>query len=82
MIIYSNNNCFDSNRTQFFVTIDGIRYPKQVPLYENKSIDFKCLNSTNKPKTILGVRQQHECARHSRHSARGLEEDMLRQGFR
>ena len=53
MIIYSNNNCFDSNRTQFFVTIDGIRYPKQVPLYENKSIDFKCLNSTNKPKTIL-----------------------------
>lgn len=41
------------NRSQFKVTIDGVTYPNIVPLYHNTSIDFECLASSNKTKTIL-----------------------------
>lgn len=44
---------FNPNRSQFRVTIDGITYPNIVPLYHNTSIDFACLNSSGKTKTIL-----------------------------
>lgn len=42
--------------SQYSVNIDGIQYPKFVPLYQNKSINFECLNllARNKsPKRIL-----------------------------
>ena len=38
------------NRDQFYVEIDGETYPKLVPSYFNRSINFKCLNSTKKVK--------------------------------
>jgi len=43
-----------SNAVQFKIQINGIFYPKKVPLYENKSIDLECLNKNIKSiKTIL-----------------------------
>ena len=39
--------------TQFSVIIDGIKYPNRLPLYENKTINFKCLNTSKNIKTIL-----------------------------
>ena len=44
---------FLNTSTQFSVVIDGIKYPKHIPLYENKTINFKCLNSSKNIKTIL-----------------------------
>jgi hypothetical protein len=38
---------------QFFVTIDGEIYPKLVPSYLNKSINFECLNRKKNVKKIL-----------------------------
>ena len=39
---------------QYQIEIDGQIYPKSVPLFHNKSIDFKCLKeSTNQTKLIL-----------------------------
>lgn len=38
---------------QFFVFIDGEIYPKLVPSYFNKSINFKCLNRKKEVKKIL-----------------------------
>ena len=63
----AQGNVFFSNSSPpppFSVHIDGQRYPKVVPLYENRSIDFKCLRwlssanrsddaRTRKRKTIL-----------------------------
>lgn len=47
-------NGIDSNRPwQFRVHLDGVTYPNIVPLYHNTSIDFKCLESSGKTKTIL-----------------------------
>lgn len=42
-----------SRKSQFRVILDGIRYPNIVPLYQNTSIDFDCLASSNTTKTIL-----------------------------
>ena len=39
--------------TQFSVIIDGFKYPNRLPLYENKTINFKCLNTSKNIKTIL-----------------------------
>lgn len=47
------SNCLIKNQKQFYVNISGVKYPKFVPLYENRSLDFKCLNSSNTKKTIL-----------------------------
>jgi hypothetical protein len=40
-------------RAQFSIKIDGVAYPKSVPRYHNKSINFTCLNSTRAVPTIL-----------------------------
>jgi hypothetical protein len=42
------------NIEHFRVTIDGLVYPHRVPLYQNKSLDYKCMKSKNtKQKLIL-----------------------------
>ena len=47
-------NLFNSNSKQFKVTIDGVQYPKAIALFQNKSINFECLNSqTSPPKVML-----------------------------
>jgi hypothetical protein len=48
-------NCdpFIKNASEFKVTIDKEQYPKQVPLYENSSLNLDCLNSKKEIKTIL-----------------------------
>jgi hypothetical protein len=48
-----NCNPILANRTQFTATIDSIRYPSTIPLYHNVSLNFTCLNSNPKIKTIL-----------------------------
>lgn len=40
------------NSSQQYTIIDGVQYPKSIPLYLNKSINFECLNK-NKIKRIL-----------------------------
>lgn len=40
-------------KSQFYVKIDGETYPKLVPSYFNKSINFACLNKKKKIKKIL-----------------------------
>lgn len=48
LVNYHNNN------QQYYVVIDGVRYPKQVPSFFNRSIDFDCLNADySSLKTIL-----------------------------
>ena len=46
---------FSKSNSQFYTFFHGEQYPKFLPIYENTSINFKCLNSTRsqKPKTIL-----------------------------
>ncbi len=45
---------FNENLSHFSVLIDGVKYPKFLPVYENKTINFKCLNASSvKPKRIL-----------------------------
>jgi len=46
---------FYKNKSQFYTKINGEMYPKFIPIYENVSINFECLNSIGslKPKTIL-----------------------------
>jgi len=54
---YEFDKCeiFFKNKYQFYTEINGEVYPKSVPIYENKSINFECLNSVGlqKQKTIL-----------------------------
>ena len=38
---------------QFKVEIDGVRYPQLVPLRDNATIDFDCINKGKNPKLIL-----------------------------
>ena len=42
---------FEKN-VQYSTVIDGVKYPKFVPLHLNTSIDFDCLNSNNESKII------------------------------
>jgi hypothetical protein len=42
-----------TNLTQYTVLIDGVRYPTQVPLHKNVSIDFKRLDRSLTKKLIL-----------------------------
>jgi len=41
------------NRTHYSVLIDGIKYPTQVPLHKNVSINFECLDQISSKKIIL-----------------------------
>ena len=41
------------NVKQYTVVIDGIRYPKKVPLLLNETINFECLDKSEKTKLIL-----------------------------
>lgn len=43
----------DEHSQQYYVVIDGVRYPKLVPSFFNRSIDFNCLNANTPLKTIL-----------------------------
>lgn len=51
----ANDDCspFNLSAKQFQVTIDGVTYPKLVPLRDNATIDFKCINKVKKTKLIL-----------------------------
>lgn len=46
-------NPFNKNNNEFKVIIDGEQYPQKIPLFYNQSINFSCLNSNPKRKTIL-----------------------------
>jgi hypothetical protein len=46
------NPIFKKN-LQYSTVIDGVKYPKFLPLHLNTSIDFDCLNSNNESKIIL-----------------------------
>ena len=54
-LIESLTECspFNLSAKQFTVTIDGVTYPKIVPLRDNASINFDCINKAPKPKIIL-----------------------------
>ncbi|CAF1082698.1 unnamed protein product [Brachionus calyciflorus] len=47
------NHCLNIKEKQFFVNLDGEKYPKIIPLYHNKTINFRCLNASPNRKTIL-----------------------------
>ena len=47
------NICIDDKKASYSVVINGYKYPNFIPLYENKSIDFQCLNSSQNKKIIL-----------------------------
>jgi hypothetical protein len=54
VISNSLSNCELLNNPQFKVLIDNDEYPKFVPSFHNKSINFECLNrDESKKKTIL-----------------------------
>ena len=46
-------NPYVYNSTHFSVNINGVSYPKRIPLYEQTSINFTCLNSFETTKRIL-----------------------------
>lgn len=41
------------NFEQFYVKINGLRYPRSLPLIKNKSLNFECLNKSANLKRIL-----------------------------
>lgn len=43
----------DKMYQQYKVDIDGVTYPKSIPLFLNKSINFECLNKSSNIKKIL-----------------------------
>ena len=49
---YQDCSPIDENYNQEYTIIDGVQYPKSVPIYLNYSINFECLNK-NKIKRIL-----------------------------
>jgi hypothetical protein len=50
-------NVIYTNHSQHYHVFDGVQYPQYIPLYQNKSINFKCLNLKSKSnlKTILAL---------------------------
>ena len=44
---------FINNFSKYSVQIDNETYPTHIPLYQNKSINFKCLNTNTNTKLIL-----------------------------
>lgn len=57
--LYLNNNSackpFYSNTNQYYAIIDGVQYPKSVPYYQNKSINFECLNANARSKPLKRI---------------------------
>ena len=59
--VYQHENLIDKYKCdpiidfnlQYFVNINNEKYPKSVPLFYNKSIDFDCLNKNERIKKIL-----------------------------
>lgn len=59
--LYQHENLIDKYKCdpiinfnlQYFVNINNEQYPKSVPLFYNKSIDFDCLNKNERIKKIL-----------------------------
>ena len=51
----ATNKCspFYNDTENFSIFIDKVKYPKRIPLYENATINFECLNSFDTPRTIL-----------------------------
>ncbi len=51
----SKNSCSPilSSFEQYYVNIDGIKYPRAIPLYLNNSINFDCLNANSPKKKII-----------------------------
>lgn len=43
----------DRKFVQYSVVFDGVKYPKALPLYKNKSINFECLRENKAKKKIL-----------------------------
>ena len=43
------------SQEQFYVEIDGETYPKLIPSYFNRSINFDCLNRTNKVVFLVNI---------------------------
>ena len=50
---FKNCSVIHGNAKQFQVEIDGVIYPKKVPLRDNSSIDFECINRGKDLKLIL-----------------------------
>ena len=50
-----NHTCnpFITNASNFQIKLNGQYYPQNLPLYENKTFNFTCLNSSPQIKTIL-----------------------------
>ena len=44
---------FTTNFTQISIEIDNQTYPTHIPLYQNKSLNFNCLNTNTNTKLIL-----------------------------
>ena len=42
-----------ANASQYYVVMDGLRYPQFVPLHQNVSINFECLNSRRIKKILV-----------------------------
>lgn len=51
----TDNNCspYDTKFQQYEAKIDSVKYPKSIPLYLNRTINFKCLNKSTEFKKIL-----------------------------
>lgn len=51
----SGDECIPFNYTakQFTVKIDGVKYPQLLPLRDNSTIDFNCINKGRKTRLIL-----------------------------
>lgn len=43
----------NDSSSQYYAKIDDVIYPKSLPLYQNNSVNFACLNSNKRMKTIL-----------------------------
>ncbi len=53
-VVVENCTIVNFNKKNFEIIIDGVNYPKRVPLHHNKSLDFDCMKKVNtKPKLIL-----------------------------
>ncbi len=48
-----NCNPINTKPNQFYVNINGTTYPRIVPLFHNKSINFECLNKNKRRNRIL-----------------------------
>ncbi len=53
MNVTENCSPFSSERVQYSASIDGEKYPKRIPLRENSSLNFDCMNRNKSPKVIL-----------------------------